>query len=64
MNQFLKLISTSEICALEDSLTSNGLRQPGQVVRINEDRIHRKVLNVKLIGEQQRGRLRLRWEQP
>jgi hypothetical protein len=38
---------------LEGSLKSNGIRQHEQVVRVNVDRIHMKVLNVKLNNKQE-----------
>jgi len=34
------LISTFDICILEDISTSNGVQQHGQDVILNEDRIH------------------------
>lgn len=62
MIRFFWLISTFDIRVLEDSVTNNGIQQCGQVVSINEDRKHRKVLTLK-INAQQRRRLRSRWEQ-
>ena len=45
---FFLLITTFDISVLEDISTSNGVQQHGQDVILNEDRIHRKVLLVKL----------------
>jgi hypothetical protein len=48
---------------LEDKLRNNRINCYGDVLRLNKERITKKVLNMKLKGKRQRGRLRSRREQ-
>jgi hypothetical protein len=49
MNQFFVVVNKHvSHLVLEDISASNGIQQHGQDVILNEDRIHRKVLLVKL----------------
>jgi hypothetical protein len=48
---------------LEDKLINNRIIFYGHVLRINEDRIPKKILNFKLKGKYPEGRGKSRWEQ-
>jgi hypothetical protein len=48
---------------VEYKVTNNRMRQCGHVLRMNEERIPRKVLNMKVKGKYPGGRRRRRWEE-
>jgi hypothetical protein len=48
---------------LEDKVTNNKMRWYAHILRVNEDRIPKTVLNTKVKGKCPRGTSRSRWEQ-
>jgi hypothetical protein len=51
------------IKTLKGKLTNNRIKWYGHVLRMNEQRIPKKVFNMKVKGKYPNGRPRLRWEQ-
>jgi hypothetical protein len=47
---------------LEDKLIDSRIRLNGHALRITEERITKKVLNITIKGKNSTGRLRSRWE--